>query len=178
MVAPQPAHHLRKNRSSHFLAVLVHAPGIVQVVSFFAECLHHAHVLVKPVPCLIVGTIGIQCAIVIAAIAQKNADRFLLALPNDVRIAFPPRISVTLPTLLSTLRNSLGRSQATVNAAIAPELEPPMPWRSGSCEMLYCLYTTGNNSSTMTRAYLSSSVLYSVGRLVVWSPHSLAFGSG
>ena len=30
----------------------------------------------------------------------------------------------------------------------------------------------------MTRAYLSSSVLYSVGRLVVRSPHSCGFGSG
>ena len=41
-----------------------------------------------------------------------------------------------LPIMLSTLRKSFGRSQATVNAAIAPELAPPMPWRSGSFEML------------------------------------------
>ena len=44
--------------------------------------------------------------------------------------------------------------------------------------MLYCLYSTGSSSSTITRAYLSSSVLYSVGRLVVRSPQSLASGSG
>ena len=34
---------------------------------------------------------------------------------------------------------ALGRSQATVNAAIAPELEPPIPCISGSFEMLYSL---------------------------------------
>ena len=37
---------------------------------------------------------------------------------------------VKLPTMLSTLRKWSGRSHATVNAAMAPELAPPMPWPS------------------------------------------------
>jgi hypothetical protein len=39
---------------------------------------------------------------------------------------------VKLPIRLRTLRNSFGLSQATVKAAMAPELAPPMPRRSGS----------------------------------------------
>jgi hypothetical protein len=43
---------------------------------------------------------------------------------------------VKLPIVLSTLWNWSGRSHATVNAAIAPELAPPIAWSSGSLEML------------------------------------------
>src|SRR5277367_6239074 len=48
--------------------------------------------------------------------------------------------------MLITLRNSLGRSQATMKAAMAPELAPAMACCSGSFEILYSLYKEYNIS--------------------------------
>ena len=61
---------------------------------------------------------------------------------------------------------------------MAPELDPPIPCISGSLEMLNSFCKAGSSSSVTTRAYLSSSELYSVGRLVSRSPQFDGVGSG
>src|SRR5437588_7263254 len=101
---------------------------------------------------------------------RKTRIGFLGLASTRSGYTYPPRRLTKLPTLLNTLRKALGRSQATEKAAIAPELDPPMPCSSGSLERLYSLESTGISSSVITRAYLSSGVLYSVGRLVNPSP--------
>src|SRR5687767_5359707 len=37
MVAPQPPHHLRQDRSAHPLAMRVHAPRVIHVVALFRK---------------------------------------------------------------------------------------------------------------------------------------------
>src|SRR5215467_5363733 len=54
VIAPEPAHHLGKHRTSHALAVRVHAPRVVHVVALGGERLHQPDVLKEPVATLIV----------------------------------------------------------------------------------------------------------------------------
>ena len=53
-----------------------------------------------------------------------------------------PRFT-NVPIKLSTLRTWLGRNQAAVKAAMAPELEPAMPRCVGSSEKLSSFFTAG-----------------------------------
>src|SRR5215813_11015212 len=67
--------------------MLADPEDVVHVVPLLRKRLHHAIVLHKPVAILVVaGTVRRKCAIVIASVLQKDADRFLLALANDVGI--------------------------------------------------------------------------------------------
>ena len=60
---------------------------------------------------------------------------------------------VKLPMLDRTFRNISGRSHATVNAQIPPELEPQIARISGSAVKLYSWAKSGRISSQMNRAY-------------------------
>src|SRR5271156_758272 len=89
MVAPEPPHHIRQNGSAHFLSVLVHPPGVIQVVAFSRERLHHPRVLIKPVASLVVRLIGALSAVVVPPVAEKNANRLFLTFADDIRISIP-----------------------------------------------------------------------------------------
>ena len=54
---------------------------------------------------------------------------------------------VKLPMWLRTLRKASGRSQATVNEQMPPELAPPIARASGSFVRLYRAATSGRSSS-------------------------------
>ena len=136
MVAPQPAHHVGEDGAAVLLAVPADAPLIVEVVALVAQRLHQPHVLEEPVALLVVVAVPADAAVVVAAVLQKIRIGFFSVFRTMSAYAWPPRRLVKLPIMLSTLRNSLGRSHATVKAAIAPELAPPMPRRSGSFAML------------------------------------------
>src|SRR5688572_3564767 len=86
MVAPQPPHHLGKNRPAHALAVCVHAPRVIHVVAFFGKRFHEPDVLKEPVAALVVAAAASRAAVVVAPILQKDPYRLLLALANDVGI--------------------------------------------------------------------------------------------
>ena len=68
---------------------------------------------------------------------------------------------VKLPTQVSTLRNSSGRSQATVQAQMPPLLIPAIARPSASWRSLNVFSTSGRISSSRNRAYWSESVSYS-----------------
>src|SRR5262249_40086429 len=44
-VAPEPAHHLRHDRAPELLAVQVHPPGIVDIITLLRESLHQTDIL-------------------------------------------------------------------------------------------------------------------------------------
>src|SRR3954471_24607366 len=69
------------------------------------------------------------------------------------------------PMLVNTLRNWSGRSHATVNAQMPPELAPAIIRPSGLAESLYCFATSGRISSSRNLAYVSPSESYSTLRL-------------
>jgi hypothetical protein len=68
---------------------------------------------------------------------------------------------VKLPMWLTTLPNDSGRSHATVNAAIAPELLPEMARPAGSEVRLSPFVASGSSSSRRKRAFASPSESYS-----------------
>ena len=137
-VAPQPAHHIRQDRATVFLAVEVQSPSIVYVVALLRQSLHQADILIEPVARLIVLPAPAHAAIVVTPVAAERPGSVSSRMPAPALGTHcrHERLKTKLPTLLSTLRKSLGRSQATMNAAMAPELEPPIPCCSGSLEML------------------------------------------
>src|SRR4051812_29854103 len=49
IVAPEPAHHVRKNGAALLLSVQANPPGIVDVVPFFGQRFHQPNVLIMPV---------------------------------------------------------------------------------------------------------------------------------
>src|SRR5262249_44841121 len=57
-VPPQPPHHLRQDRPAELLPVPVHPPRVVHVVPLLREGLHQPHVLVEPVPRLVVPAVA------------------------------------------------------------------------------------------------------------------------
>jgi hypothetical protein len=59
---------------------------------------------------------------------------------------------VKLPMWLNTLWKASGRSHATVNAQMPPELAPAIARWSGSVVRLYFLPTSGSSSSMTKRA--------------------------
>src|SRR5690242_2480250 len=77
MVAPEPSHHFRKNRSAHTLTVSVHAPRVVQVIAFFGERVLQPHVLKEPVATRVVRSAASRAAVVVAPVLQEDAQRFL-----------------------------------------------------------------------------------------------------
>src|SRR5579884_268697 len=87
LVAPEPAHHLRENRSQHLLTMELDAPAVVHVVALFGKRLLHAHVLIEPVPALIVSSVRVQAPVVIAAIHKKHANGLLFAPADDIRVS-------------------------------------------------------------------------------------------
>src|SRR5687767_5580734 len=44
-IPPQPAHHLRHDGAAELLPVLIHAPGVVPVVTFLCESFHQSYIL-------------------------------------------------------------------------------------------------------------------------------------
>src|ERR1051325_7553250 len=75
---------------------------------------------------------------------------------------------VKLPMVDNTFRNWSGRSHATVNAQIPPELDPHVARISGSLVIAseYLLVTNGSASSIRNRDYASPSESYSKLRLL------------
>src|SRR5262249_37140739 len=86
--APEPAHHLGHYRATKFLAVEIHAPGVIDVVAFLRKRLHKTNVLKEPVPFLVINTVA-NATIVIPAIAEKNTNWLLFALENALGIDVP-----------------------------------------------------------------------------------------
>ena len=84
MVTPEPSHHFRENRAAHALSVGVHPPRVVQVVALFGQRVFEAHVLEKPVAPRVVHAFPSRAAVVVAAVLQEDAQRLLLAFPDDV----------------------------------------------------------------------------------------------
>src|SRR5687768_12989617 len=79
-IAPEPAHDLRKNCAALFLAVIADTPGIIEVVAPFCERLGHPNVLVEPIVRARIRTGTSSAAVVIAAVLEVNAQRFLFRL--------------------------------------------------------------------------------------------------
>lgn len=77
MIAPEPTHHVRQDRAAHFLAVAIHSPCVVHVITFLRQGLHQPDVLEEPVTLLVVVPVGIQGSIVVTAVLQENADGLL-----------------------------------------------------------------------------------------------------
>ena len=65
----------------------------------------------------------------------------------------PPRMLVKLPIVLSTLENRSGRSHATVNEQIPPELAPQIARPAGSDRNFATFATSGRISFSRNRAY-------------------------
>src|SRR3954468_13945526 len=78
VVAPEPTHHVRKNRAALLLTVLADAPLIIEVVPLLGERLHQPHVLQEPVASFVVSPAPTDAAVVVAPILQVNPDRLLL----------------------------------------------------------------------------------------------------
>ena len=66
---------------------------------------------------------------------------------------FPLAMFVKLPIQDSTLLNSFGRSQATVNAQMPPLLAPEMARLAASRRSFTVFSTSGRISSSRNRAY-------------------------
>src|SRR5215831_659109 len=86
LVPPQPSHHLGHDGAAHGLAMPIHSPGVVHLVSLFCQRFHQTHILIKPVACLIISAVGVESAVVVSSILQEYANRFLLALEYDIGI--------------------------------------------------------------------------------------------
>src|SRR5262249_25789644 len=111
LITPQPSHHFGHDRAAHCLPMTIHAPGIVNFVTLGAQSLHEPDVLVKPVARFVVGAVGGERAVIVAAVLKKDTDRFLFALQHDIRVLMPaPDIS-----------------EASDNAENLPELRRPLP---------------------------------------------------
>ena len=84
MVAPQPAHDFRENRSALFLAVVADAPGVVQVVVFFLQRVLEPHVLIEPVHLQV-----LRAAVVVAPVLHEDPDGALRVLFHQLRPDVP-----------------------------------------------------------------------------------------
>ena len=140
MIAPEPAHHFRQNGATHFLAVLVNTPDIVHVVAFGRERFHHADVLIKPVLGLIVGRFfGSPAADVVAPVAEKDTERLLVALADEVWVCIASAQIDKTANVAQNLAEFIGALPCNGERSDGARTRPPMPCLSGSLEMLYSL---------------------------------------
>jgi hypothetical protein len=66
--------------------MIPHTPGVIHVVTFFGECLGQPNILEKPVPIFSVGAVLRERPLIVATVLEENANGFLYAIPNDVRV--------------------------------------------------------------------------------------------
>jgi len=116
------------------------APDVIHVIALFREGIDEADVLVKPVARGVVLAPLADAAVVVAAVLKEDTDRLLVGSEDTFGIDLAAsQIDEAAELKLATLRNSLGRSQATMKAAMAPELAPPIPRCSGSLRCVILL---------------------------------------
>src|SRR5687768_883612 len=77
LIAPQPAHHFRQDRSALLLAMQADPEGVVDVVTFFRQGTDHLHVLCEPVALLVIR-VAAQGAVIVPAVLDEDADGLLL----------------------------------------------------------------------------------------------------
>src|SRR5208282_500230 len=70
LIAPKPAHHAWENGASLLLAVIADSPGVIQIIPFFRQRLHQAHILVEPVFVVIFR----RPAIVVSSVLHEKPD--------------------------------------------------------------------------------------------------------
>src|SRR5581483_3013461 len=76
------------DRPAELLPVQIHPPRVVHVVALLRERLHQPDVLVEPVALLVVDAVA-EPAVVVAAVAQEDADRLLLARQHALGVDMP-----------------------------------------------------------------------------------------
>src|SRR5262245_48427864 len=86
VIAPEPAHHIGKDRAPLLLSVAADAPRVVQIVALVGQRAHQPHVLQEPVARLVVLAVTSDAAVVVAAVLQVDADRLPVGPPDDVGV--------------------------------------------------------------------------------------------
>lgn len=87
IIAPEPAQHFRQHRAALFAGVRADAPAVIQVVAFLGQRGGHFYILRVPVPLgIVVRLAASRAAIVVEAVLQEDAERFVFALPDEVGI--------------------------------------------------------------------------------------------
>src|SRR5204863_4650535 len=77
MVAPKPAHHVRKNRPALLLPVQADSPRVIDVIALLSHRVDEADVLEKPVSLLVIFAVSADTAMVVSAVLEEDANWFL-----------------------------------------------------------------------------------------------------
>src|SRR4051812_19007689 len=86
MVPPEPSHHVGEDRAALLLPVAADPPRVVHVVALFRQRLHQPDVLQEPVTGLVVGAVGADATVVVAAVLQEHPYRLAVVLPYEVTV--------------------------------------------------------------------------------------------
>lgn len=109
---------------------------MINVVTLLGKRLHQTDILEKPIPLLVVTAAGTQAAMVVAAVAKKYSNGLLLARQNALRIDISTPQIHEAADIAQYLSEVVWALPSYVKAAMAPELDPPIPckrlnfWRS------------------------------------------------
>ena len=88
IIAPEPAPHFRHHGTALLVRVRANALAVVHVVAFLRKRGDHLDVLRVPVPFRIVRRFAASgAAQIVQPVLQKNAQGFVFALPDEVRIS-------------------------------------------------------------------------------------------